>query len=138
MLYSLFVLADHIILGPVENLWYSYIHPCTLFFIDLDELVYVNAALAKQANDWLKIGRSLEVSPSSLAIIQANHPAANVGRCLIETLAEWLKNSDLPTWEDVVKAVKKEIQRQPGILQRNRKVIICTVYDYSETSAKAA
>ena len=92
-------------------LWQTVLYNITpariFFFIDLDELVYVNAALAKQANHWLRIGESLGVSAASLDIIRANHPAANVGRCLIEMLAEWLKNSDLPTWSEVVQATKK-------------------------------
>ena len=99
MLGCIFALADCVIYP---------LHACIFFFIDEDDLVYVNAALAKQANHWLRIGRSLGVSQSSLDIIQANH--STVERRLIEVLAEWLKScsSDKPTttWSDVVRATE--------------------------------
>ena len=77
-------------------------------FIDINDLVYVNAALAGLADKWHLIGTDLGVSDTSLAIIKANYPVANVGRCLIDALAEWLKKSGSPaTWMEVVKVALK-------------------------------
>ena len=76
-------------------------------YTELEDLVYVNAAMVDQADHWNRIGGvSLGISQSKLDIIRANYPEGDVGKCLIEMLAEWLKNSrGTPTWREVVKAI---------------------------------
>ena len=88
------------------------------------------AALAKQANHWLKIGTSLRASISSLEMIKANCPpqATNVERCLIQMLAEWLKNSDKPTWSGVVVAVYSENPRVAEEIAKKSKGIMYNIY----------
>ena len=62
--------------------------------------------MADHADHWIKIGgMSLGISQTRLDIIKANYPEVDVGKCLIEMLAEWLRNSPTPTWADVVKAI---------------------------------
>ena len=75
-------------------------------YTDLEDLVYVNAAMVDQADHWMRIGgMSLKISQPRLDIIKANHPEVDVGKCLIEMLDEWLRNSRKPTWAAVVEAI---------------------------------
>ena len=89
--------------GLFASMRYSCVMSVHLLFIDLDDLVYVNAALGELADKWYTIGTVLKVSKAHLHSIRANYPVANAGRCLIDTLAEWLKKSGSPaTWMEVV------------------------------------
>ena len=77
-----------------------------VFLIGIDDLVYVNAAIANLAERWMDIGDSLGVGKSYLNKIFENHQRTDVGICLIEMLADWLKNNNC-TWSDVVEVVKR-------------------------------
>ena len=76
------------------------------FLIGIGDLVYVNAAITNLADMWMDIGDSLGVEKSSLDKIYANHPKTDVGICLIEMLADWLKNYDC-TWSDIVEVIRE-------------------------------
>ena len=64
------------------------------------------------ADHWVRLGECLRVTEAKLGIIQAQNPDNDVGKCLIEMLAEWLKNDLEPTWERIVIAIAKAVGDQ--------------------------
>ena len=55
---------------------------------------------------WYSLGLQLELLPSALKDIEANH-RGDVGRCLAECLDSWLKNTDHCTWDSLEDALEK-------------------------------
>lgn len=87
----------------------------------------MNAAMVDQADHWIKIGEmSLGIKRHKLNIIMKD--SADVGNCLIEMLAEWLRNNPTPTWTDVVKAICSVDQKAAANVAQKLKGIL---YDKS-------
>ena len=68
---------------------------------------------------WKDLGLSIKLSPYTLERIEAEHPR-DVGRCVTQTLAEWLQRQGkaVPTWRALATAVTSQAIQRRDIAHR--------------------
>ena len=83
-------------------------HKCSFFYYTgISDLYMVNTSLVRVVSKWQDLGLSLGLSPSSLEVIEAEHPR-DTSRCMTETLAAWLQRQGrtIPSWWALVTALE--------------------------------
>ena len=92
---------------------------CTLYAVQLTirDLKIVRNALWDARTKWKDIGLELDMSTTDLEKIEAVH-RSDIGGCLIDMLALWLKQVDPPpTWTAIVAALQDRVIGEGGLAE---------------------
>ena len=74
--------------------------------LTVDDLATIQVAVWEARAEWYNLGLQLGLPPSTLDVIQKNHPG-DCNQCFTDMIKEWLRTSDLqPTWEALANALE--------------------------------